>query len=56
MLGREIVMLFVALGSIGMGVLATTSAGGLGDFGGTVATVVAWIAIAVVNVAYAMRR
>jgi len=56
MLGREIVMLFVALGSIGMGVLATTSAAGLGDFGGTVATVVAWIAIGVVNVAYAMRR
>jgi hypothetical protein len=56
MLGRDIVMLFVALGSIGMGVLATASADGLGTLGGTLATVAAWVVIAVVNVAHAMRR
>ena len=56
MLGRDIVMLFVALGSIGMGVLATASADGLGDLGGTIATVAAWLAIAVVNVAHALRQ
>jgi hypothetical protein len=55
MLGRDVVMLFVALGSIGMGVLVTANADGLGHLGGTLATVVAWIAIGVVNVAHALR-
>jgi hypothetical protein len=39
-----------------MGVLATASADGLGALGGTLATVVAWVVIAVVNVAHATRR
>lgn len=46
----------VALGSIGLGVLAALVSQHLGDLGGTVATIVAWVAIAVVNVVHARAR
>jgi len=45
----------LALGSIGAGVGATAVATGMGA-GGIVVAIIAWIAIAIVNVAYAMRR
>ncbi len=45
----------LALGSIGAGVGATAVATGMGT-GGIVVAIVAWIAIAIVNVAYAWRR
>ena len=45
----------LALGSLGAGVGATAVANGMGE-GGIVVAIVAWIAIAIVNVAYALRR
>jgi hypothetical protein len=53
---REAGTLTIALGSIGLGVLVVTSAGDLGALGGTLAVIVAWIAIAVINVVHARRR
>ena len=44
----------LALGSIGLGIGATAVANGMGSAGILVA-IVAWIAIAIVNVAYALR-
>jgi hypothetical protein len=52
---REAVTIVIALGSIGFGVLFVAAADGLGSSGATFATVVAWVAIAVVNVAHARR-
>jgi hypothetical protein len=43
----------IALGSIGFGVLFALAAGKLGAVGGTLATIVAWAAIVVINVAHA---
>ena len=53
---REAVTIVIALGSIGMGVLFAAASDGLGTSGATIATIVAWVAIAVTNVAYARRR
>ena len=53
---RELVTIVVALGSIGFGVLFAAASGGLGSSGATIATIVAWVAIAVINVAYARAR
>ncbi len=52
----DAVIVAIALGSIGLGVLVTAASGRLGDLGGTLATVVAWVVIAVVNVAHARAR
>ena len=46
---REAATVTIALGSIGLGVLVAATAGEL-------ATIVAWVVIAVVNVAHARRR
>jgi hypothetical protein len=48
----------LALGSLFAGVAATGAALGPtdGDVGGTIVAIVAWVAIAIVNVAYARRR
>ena len=53
---RDAVTVVIALGSIGLGVLVGAAADGLGEAGATLATIVAWIAIAVINVAHARRR
>jgi len=53
---QDVVTVVIALGSIGLGVVFALVAHQLGDLGGTVATIVAWIAIAVVNVAHARAR
>jgi hypothetical protein len=53
---RELVTVVVALGSIGLGVLFAAASDGLGSSGATVATIVAWVAIAMINVAHARRR
>lgn len=53
---HDSVTIIIALGSIGLGVVFALVAQRLGDFGGTVATIVAWIGIAVVNVAHARAR
>jgi hypothetical protein len=53
---RDVVTVVVALGSVGLGVLVAAAAGDLGEAGATLATVVAWIAIAVINVAHARAR
>jgi hypothetical protein len=45
----------LALGSLGAGVGATAVASGM-ESGGIVVAIIAWIAIAIVNVAYARRR
>ncbi len=45
----------LALGSLGAGVGATAVATGMGT-GGIIVAIIAWIAIAIVNVAYALRR
>jgi hypothetical protein len=45
----------VVLGSIGLGIGATAVSNGMGSAGIAVA-IVAWIAIAVVNIVYALRR
>lgn len=53
---HDAVTVTIALGSMGLGVLFVASTDGLGAFGATVATIVAWVGIAVVNVAYARAR
>lgn len=55
-LAHDAVTVLIALGSIGLGVLFVAAADPLGPLGGTVATVVVWVAIAVVNVAHARAR
>jgi hypothetical protein len=54
-LWRDAVTVVIALGSIGLGVLVGAAADGLGEAGATVATIVAWVAIAVINVVHARR-
>ena len=53
---QSAVTVTIALGSIGLGVTFALVARELGDLGGTIATLVAWIAIAFVNVAHARSR
>jgi hypothetical protein len=53
---REAVTIVIALGSIGLGVLVAAAAGGLGELGATLATIVAWVCIAVINVVHARSR
>ena len=53
---RDAVTIVIALGSIGFGVLFAAASDGLGSSGATVATIVAWIVIGVVNVAHARSR
>jgi hypothetical protein len=52
----DIVTVVIALGSIGLGVLVGAAADGLGETGATAATIVAWVAIALINLAHAKRR
>ena len=47
--------LVVPLATVGMGIATTGAASGIHP-GGFVVAVIAWVAIAIVNVAYAMRR
>jgi hypothetical protein len=47
---------FLALGSIGLGIGATGAANGMGATQGLVVAIVVWVAIAVINVAYAVHR
>ena len=53
---RDAVTVVIALGSIGLGVLVGAAADGLGEAGATAATIVAWVAIAVINVVHARAR
>jgi hypothetical protein len=53
---RDIVTVVIALGSIGLGVLVGAAADGLGEVGATAATIVAWVAIALINVVHARGR
>jgi hypothetical protein len=53
---QDAVTVVIALGSIGLGVLVGAAADGLGEAGATAATIVAWIAIALINVVHARRR
>jgi hypothetical protein len=53
---QETVTLVIALGSIGLGILVALSAAQLGAVGGTFATIIAWICIAVINVVHARSR
>ena len=55
---RRPIPLLLPLGSLGIGVAATGSALGPtnGSAGGIVVAIIAWIAIALVNLAYALRR
>jgi hypothetical protein len=46
----------LGLGSIGMGIGATGVATGMGSIGGVIVAMVAWGAIATVNLAHALRR
>jgi hypothetical protein len=55
-LAHDAVTVIIALGSIGLGVVFALVAQNLGELGGTLATIVAWIGIAVVNVAHARTR
>jgi hypothetical protein len=50
------VTVVIALGSIGLGVLVALASANLGAMGGTLATVIAWIAIAVINVVHARSK
>ena len=52
----DTVTVVIALGSIGLGILVALAAANLGAIGGTFATVVGWIAIAVINVVHARSR
>ena len=47
---------FLALGSIGLGIGATGAANGMGGTQGLIVAIVAWLAIAVINVANAVHR
>jgi hypothetical protein len=53
---QETVTVVIALGSIGLGILVALAAANLGAVGGTFTTIVAWIAIAVINVVHARSR
>jgi hypothetical protein len=53
---REAVTVVIALGSIGLGVLVAAASHGLGEIGATMATIVAWICIVVINVIHARAR
>ena len=55
-LAHDAVTVVIALGSIGLGVVFALVAQQLGDVGGTLATVVAWIVIVAVNWAHARSR
>jgi uncharacterized membrane protein YqjE len=52
----DVVTVVIALGSIGLGVLVGAAADGLGETGATAATIVAWVAIALINGVHAKRR
>ena len=52
----DTVTVVIALGSIGLGILVALAAANLGAVGGTFATVVGWIAIALINVVHARSR
>ena len=52
----DTVTVLIALGSIGFGILVALAAANLGAVGGTFATVVGWIAIALINVVHARSR
>src|SRR4051812_20274739 len=51
--GLGVGAIILALGSLGIGVGATGAATGMGSASGVVVALVAWIAIALVNIAYA---
>jgi hypothetical protein len=55
---REPIPLILPLGSLGLGIAATGASLGPtnGSAGGIIVAIVAWIAIAIVNLAYARRR
>jgi hypothetical protein len=55
---RRPIPLLLPLGSLGIGIGATGAALGPtnGGAGGIVVAIIAWLAIAIVNVAYALRR
>jgi hypothetical protein len=55
---RQPIPLLLPLGSLGIGIGATGAALGPtnGGAGGILVAIIAWIAIAIVNVAYALRR
>ncbi|MBB4662366.1 hypothetical protein [Conexibacter arvalis] len=55
-LAQDAVTVLIALGSIGLGVVFVAAADPLGALGGTLATIVVWISIAVVNIAHARTR
>lgn len=55
-LAHDAVTVVIALGSIGLGVVFALVAQQLGDVGGTLATVVAWVGIVAVNWAHARSR
>jgi hypothetical protein len=46
----------LALGSIGLGIGATGAANGMGSTEGLIVAIIAWLAIAVINVANAVHR
>jgi hypothetical protein len=48
--------IFLALGSIGLGIGATGAANGMGGSEGVIVAIVAWIAIALINIANAVHR
>lgn len=52
----DAVTVVIALGSIGFGVLFAAAADGLGHAGATIATIVAWVVIAIINIAHARSR
>lgn len=52
----DTVTVVIALGSIGLGVVFVAASDPLGALGGTLATIVAWIGIVIVNVAHARSR
>ena len=53
---RDAVTIVIALGSTGFGVLFAAASDGLGATGATIATIVVWLTIGVVNVAHARSR
>ena len=53
---REAVTVVIALGSIGLGVLVAAASHALGELGATLATIVAWICIVIINVVHARSR
>lgn len=53
---QDAVTVLIALGSIGLGVVFVAASDSLGAIGGTLATIVVWIAIVIVNVAHARSR